>query len=73
MLDFIPNFIIGTEIFVIVGIIVVLSVVGAIVIIKSISKKIPTGDKKRLSNLKDRLSKGEITKEEYDDLKKEFE
>jgi len=64
---------IGSSELIIIIIVIILAIVGAIAIIKSISKKIPVGDKKRLSHLKDRLSKGEITKEEYDDLKKEFE
>jgi len=72
MLESITNMIGSTEIMIII-VIGILAVVGAVAIIKSISKKIPVGDKKRLSHLKDRLSKGETSKEEYDDLKKEFE
>jgi|SaaInlStandDraft_2_1057019.scaffolds.fasta_scaffold34794_3 uncharacterized membrane protein len=37
------------------------------------SKGVSSNDKKNLEILKERLAKGEITKEEYDNLKKEFE
>lgn len=73
MLSAVTNFIAGQEWLMIIVPIIVLAVVGFIAIIKSISKRVPVGDKKRLSLLKDRLAKGEISKEEYDRLKGEFE
>jgi len=55
-------------------IILVLIVVGIIVgiLFISISKKILSSNKKEMNILKERLAKGEITKEEYDNLKKEL-
>ena len=53
-------------------IILVLIVVGIIAGILFISKKILSSNKKEMNILKDRLAKGEITKEEYDNLKKEL-
>lgn len=73
MLEHLSNFIAGQEWLMIIIPIVILAVIGFIAVIKSISKRVPVGDKKRLSLLKDRLAKGEITKEEYDRLKGEFE
>jgi len=69
--------IVGQEWIVTVVIVIVLAIAGAIAVIiyvvKSVSKRLPSADKKRLDILKDRLAKGEITQEEYDRLKKEFE
>ena len=53
-------------------IILVLIVVGIIAVILFISKKILSSNKKEMNILKERLAKGEITKEEYDNLKKEL-
>ena len=64
---------IGSEWIWIAAIIIVLAVIGAIAVIKAISKKIPSNQKKRLDVLKDRLARGEISKEEYDKLKNELD
>ena len=53
-------------------IILALIVVGIIAGILFISKKILSSNKKEMNILKERLAKGEITKEEYDNLKKEL-
>ena len=53
-------------------IILVLIVVGIIAVIIFISKKILSSNKKEMNILKERLAKGEITKEEYDKIKKEL-
>ncbi|WP_179372061.1 SHOCT domain-containing protein [Nitrosopumilus ureiphilus] len=73
MFSTLSNFIAGQEWMMIIIPIIILAVIGFIAVIKSISKRVPIGDKKRLDLLKDRLAKGEITKEEYDKLKGEFE
>jgi putative membrane protein len=71
------NFIAGQEWIWIMILVIALAIVGVIAaivyVIKTVSKKIPTADKKRLDILKDRLARGEITQEEYEKLKKEFE
>ena len=53
-------------------IILVLIVVGIIAVIIFISKKILSSNKKEMNILKERLAKDEITKEEYNNLKKEL-
>ena len=53
-------------------IILFLIVLGIIAVILFISKKILSSNKKEMNILKERLAKGEITKEEYDNLKKEL-
>lgn len=72
MLSDFTNYIQGQEWIFLLVIVGILVVVGIIAIVKSIAKRVPIGDKKRLNLLKNRLAKGEITKEEYDELKKEF-
>ncbi len=57
-------------IFAIIGII---AFVGFIALIIFIAKRILNPKKKQLDILRERLAKGEITQEEYDKLKKEFE
>ncbi|MEX0861594.1 SHOCT domain-containing protein [Nitrosopumilus sp.] len=59
---------VGIIIAIIIGIIVAI-----IIIIIKILKKLPIGDAKRRGHLKDRLVNGEITKEEYDKLKKQLD
>jgi len=54
-------------------VIMLVAVIGTIAVIKAISKKIPSNGKKLLDVLKDRLARGEITKEEYDKLKNELD
>ena len=54
-------------------IVIILIIIGIIFVIRAILKKIPTARSKRLDVLKDRLARGEITKEEFDRLKKELE
>ncbi len=53
-------------------ILAVFAVIGIVAVIWWIRKIIPKR-KTTLDILKNRLAKGEITKEEYDELKKEFE
>jgi len=48
-----------------------LVIVGIVFLIRSIIQRIPKR-KNDLDILKNRLAKGEITKQEYDELKKEF-
>ena len=57
-------------IFVIIGII---ALVGFIALIIFISRRILNPKKKQLDILRERLAKGEVTQEDYDKLKKEFE
>ncbi len=54
-------------------VIMLVAVIGTIAVIKAISKKIPSNEKKLLDVLKDRLARGEISKEEYDKLKNELD
>lgn len=54
-------------------VIMLVAVIGTIAVIKAISKKIPSNQKKLLDVLKDRLARGEISKEEYDKLKNELD
>ena len=63
----------GSEWIWIIAIVIVLAVIGVIAVIKAISKTIPSNQKKRLDVLKDRLARGEISKEEYDKLKNELD
>jgi len=72
-LEQITNQAVGTEWIFVIIIIGILAVVGIIAIVKSITKKIPTPKKRQLDILRERLAKGEISQEEYDKLKKEFE
>jgi len=71
-LEQITNFVAGAEWVWIIIIIGILAVVGLIVIVKSILKKIPTAKKRQLDIIRERLAKGEISQEEYDKLKNEF-
>lgn len=48
-------------------------IIAIIIVIIIILKKLPIGDTKRRGHLKDRLVNGEITKEEYDKLKKQLD
>jgi len=48
-------------------------IVGFIVLIIKIAKRMLNPKKKQLDILRERLAKGEVTQEEYDKLKKEFE
>ncbi len=57
-------------IFVIIGI---LALVGFIALIIFVGRRILNPKKKQLDILRERLAKGDITQEEYDKLKKEFE
>ena len=52
--------------------VVILAIIGAVAVIWWLKKQIPK-KKNNLDILKSRLAKGEITKEEYDKLKKEFD
>ena len=72
-LEQITNFVAGAEWIWIIIIIGILAVVGLIAIVKSITKKIPTAKKRQLDIIRERLAKGEMSQEEYDKLKKEFE
>jgi len=72
-LEQITNFVVGAEWIWIIIIIGILAVVGFIAVIISIAKKIPTAKKRQLDILRERLAKGEISQEEYDKLKKEFD
>jgi len=66
--------ILGSEwLTIIVMVIMLVLVIGTIAVIKAISKKIPSNQKKLLDVLKDRLARGEISKEEYDKLKNELD
>jgi len=56
-------------IFVIIGILVL---VGIIALFTFVARRILNPKKKQLDILRERLAKGEVTKEEYDKLKKEF-
>ena len=51
---------------------VILAFVGFIALIIFVGRKILHPKKKHLDILRERLAKGEISKEEYDNLKKEF-
>jgi len=72
-LEQITNFVAGAEWIWIIIIIAILAIVGLIAIVISIAKRMPTPKKRQLDILRERLAKGEITQEEYDKLKKEFE
>ncbi len=72
-LEQITNFVAGAEWIWVIIIIVILAIVGLIAIVRSIAKRMPTPKKRQLDILRERLAKGEITQEEYDKLKKEFE
>jgi len=72
-LEQITNFVAGAEWVWIIIIIGILAVVGLIAIVKSIAKKVPTTKKRQLDTLRGRLAEGEISQDEYDKLKKEFE
>jgi len=48
-------------------------IVGFIALIIFIARRILNPKKKQLDILRERLAKGEVTQEEYDKLKKEFE
>jgi len=50
----------------------ILVIVGIIALVIFVSKKILSSNKKEINILKERLAKGEITKEEYDKIKKEL-
>jgi len=56
-------------IFIIGGILVL---VGIIALFTFVARRILNPKKKQLDILRERLAKGEVTKEEYDKLKKEF-
>lgn len=60
------------DLIIIIIILAVFAVIGIVAVIWWIRKIIPKR-KTTLDILKNRLAKGEITKEEYDELKKEFE
>jgi len=63
----------GAEWLWIIFIIFILVIIVIIVIIRAIVKRVaPTAKKRHLDTIRDRLAKGEISKEEYDNLKKEF-
>jgi len=47
-------------------------IVGFIALIIFVGRRILNPKKKQLDILRERLAKGEVTKEEYDKLKKEF-
>ena len=68
----ITGFVAGAE-WIWIIIIAILAIVGFIVIVISIVKRMSPPKKRPLDILRERLAKGEITKEEYDNLKKEFE
>jgi len=72
-LEQITNFVAGAEWIWIIIIIAILAIVGFIAIVISIAKRMSTPKKRPLDILRERLAKGEITQEEYDKLKKEFE
>ena len=72
-LEQITNFVAGAEWIWVIIIIAILAIVGFIAIVRSIVKRMPTPKKRQLDILRERLAKGEITQEEYDKLKKEFE
>jgi len=71
-LEQITNFVAGVEWLWIIIIIAILVFVGFIVLIIKIAKRMLDPKKKQLDILRERLAKGEVTKEEYDKLKKEF-
>ncbi len=48
-------------------------IVGFIALIIFVGRRILNPKKKQLDILRERLAKGEVTQEEYDKLKKEFE
>ncbi len=72
-LEQITNFVEGQEWIWLIIIIAILAIVGFIAIVISIAKRMLSPKKKQLDILRERLAKGEITQEEYDKLKKEFE
>ncbi len=55
------------------GIIGIIALVGFIALIIFIARRMSNPKKKQLDILRERLAKGEVTQEEYDKLKKEFE
>jgi len=72
-LEQITNLVAGMEWIWIIIIIGILVIVGIIVFVISIAKRMSNPKKRQLDILRERLAKGEITQEEYDKLKKEFE
>ena len=72
-LEQITNFVAGAEWIWLIIIIAILAIVGLIAIVISIAKRMLNPKKWQLDILRERLAKGEITQEEYDKLKKEFE
>ena len=55
------------------SIIGIIALVGFIALIIFIARRMLNPKKKQLDILRERLAKGEVTQEEYDKLKKEFE
>ena len=50
----------------------ILVLVGTIALIIFVARRMSNPKKRQLNILRERLAKGEVTKEEYDKLKKEF-
>jgi len=71
-LEQITNFVAGMEWIWIIIIVGILVVVGIIALVISGTKKVLSSNKKEMNILKERLAKGEITKEEYHNFKKEL-
>jgi len=72
-LEQITNLVEGQEWIWLIFIIGILALVGFIALVILIAKRILSPKKKQLDILRERLAKGEISQEEYDKLKKEFE